>query len=209
MKKGIIVTGSIFALAAIVAARADDSGGTSAGQLPLAPSDGYSTIQLEKSSLTSLTQHQANPEDLYRDMEGSLDLFGGGTLDEHDIDRLSGARIHHNGRLGLGAGGSFFVTRNLGIMGEAYSEDPHPKLVGETSGSVVLRFPLGESGLSPYLFAGGGHQFEPQEAGFAHGGAGLEFRFTPNIGIFTDARWVSTDRIGNYGMARAGLRLAF
>ena len=189
MKKGIIITGGIVLFATVGAVQAQVQGGIS-------------------STTNSITSWQENPEPLYRDMEGSLDLFGGGTLDEHDIDRLSGARIHNDGRLGLGAGGSFFFVRNLGIMGEAYSENPHPKLVGEASGSVVLRFPLGESGFSPYIFAGGGHQFEPQDAAFAHGGAGLEFRFSPNVGVFIDGRWVSTDRIGNYGMARAGFRFA-
>jgi hypothetical protein len=192
MKKGTIITGVIVVIAAGTAAtaKAEDLGALS-------------------NTNFSLTQLQANPEDMYRANEFSVDLFGGGTLDEHDIDRLSGARIHNDGRLGLGAGGNYFFVKNLGISGEAYSENPHPKVVGEASGSVVLRFPIGESGLSPYIFGGGGHQFEPQTATFAHGGAGLEFRFSPNVGVFADGRWVSTDRIGNYGMARAGFRFAF
>jgi len=205
MKKGIMLTGSGVMLAAVMAARADDL-----GQLPLAPSsDGLNSIQVETKSFPSLTKLQANSDELYRDNEASLDLFGGGTLNEHDIDRLSGARIHHDGRLGLGAGGTVFLSRNLGLMGEAYTENPDGHFIDEASGSVVLRFPLDPTGLAPYIFGGGGHQFDPQEATFGHAGAGLEFRFLPNMGIFADGRWVFTDRIGNYGMARAGLRLVF
>ena len=178
------MTGTILLLAAMTAARAEDLGGKS-------------IMQLETTS-----------DSLYRANEGSLDLFGGGTLNEHDLDRLSGARVHHNGRLGLGAGGNYFFTQHFGFGGEAYTENPRQSFVDEASGSLILRFPLGQSGLAPYIFGGGGHQFDPQPATFAHGGAGLEFRFSPHVGVFVDGRWVSTDRIGNYGMARAGLRFA-
>jgi hypothetical protein len=190
MKKGILITGSTLLLAIATAVRAQDT--TTSG-------NGNSQIN---------SPH--DPPELYNGNEFNLDLFGGGTLNEHDLDRLSGARIHNDGRLGLGAGGDYFFVRNLGIGGEVYSENAgQPHFLNEASGSVILRFPLGEGGLAPYIFGGGGHQFEPQMASFIHGGAGLEYRFSPNVGLFTDARWVSTDRIGNYGMARAGFRFAF
>jgi hypothetical protein len=37
----------------------------------------------------------------------------------------------------------------------------------------------------------------------------MEFRFTPNIGLFADARYVLPDRTKYYGVGRAGLRLSF
>jgi len=75
-----------------------------------------------------------------------------------------------------------------------------------TSGSLIFRLPIGETGLAPYAFCGGGYQFDPVDTSFLHAGAGLEYRFTHNVGIFVDGRWVWSDRDRNYGLARAGFR---
>ncbi len=181
MKKRIIITGSFLLLVTAAVVKAQDSS----------------------------MDYQRDPGDLYRKNELSLDLFGGGTLDEHDIDRVSGDRIHNNGRLGLGGGLNYFFLRNVGVGGDVYAENPDHSFIDEASGSLILRFPIGRTGLAPYVFGGGGHQFDPQPATFGHAGVGLEFRFNPNVGVFTDARWVATDRIGDYGLARAGFRFAF
>jgi hypothetical protein len=184
MKKGTIIAGAILILGAGNVLKAQDV-------------------------ITNTVIQHDDPQPLYRDQEFTLDVFGGGTLNEHDFDRFSGDRVRHDGRYGLGGGGSFFFARNIGIEGEVYTENPDNHFIDETSGSLVLRAPIGESGLAPYIFGGGGHLFDPVSSSFGHGGAGLELRFTPNVGVFADGRWVFTDRIGNYGMARAGLRLAF
>jgi len=152
---------------------------------------------------------QSTDDRLYRDQEFSVDLFGGGTLNEHDVNHLSGERIRHHGRAGLGAGGNFFFLRYLGISGEVYSENPDYHFIDEASGNLVLRIPIGETGLAPYGFGGGGHQFDPFSDTFGQAGAGLEFRFTRNFGIFADGRWVWTEHYADHGMGRAGFRLAF
>lgn len=160
-------------------------------------------------SQTTTTSSQTTSGALYRDNEFSVDLFGGGTLNEHDFDHLSGDTVRHDGRLGLGAGGNIFLTRYLGIGGDFYTENANAHFVDQASGSLILRLPIGQSGFAPYIFGGGGHIFDPTPAASGHGGAGLEFRFCPNVGLFVDARYVFTDEIGNYGLGRAGLRIAF
>jgi hypothetical protein len=185
MKKGTIIAGTILML-------------------------GVGTVLKAQDTNRDVTVvHDDNPLRLYRDQEFTVDFFGGGTLDEHDVNHVNGSRIREDGRLGLGGGGSFFFVRNLGIEGEVYTENPQGHFIDETSGSLVLRVPLGEGGLAPYIFGGGGHLFDPVPSNFGQAGAGLEYRFSPHFGVFVDGRWVITEDIGNYGMGRAGLRLAF
>ena len=148
-------------------------------------------------------------DDLYRANEFSVEAFGAGTINQYTIDHPSGDRVRHNLRLGAGLGGSYFFTQNLGIEGEAFTQNTAGHLVDQTGGSLVARFPIADSGLAPYVFGGGGHLFDPVAGTFGHFGGGLECRFNPHFGIFTDARYVFTDRIHNYGEGRLGVRFAF
>ncbi len=147
--------------------------------------------------------------DTYRAHELSLDVFGTGTIGQQTIDNLTGTRIRHDIRLGAGAGLNYFLTRNIGFGVEAYSENPGHSFVDSVSANLLLRLPLGQSGFAPYALAGAGRQFDPTERWLVQLGAGLEFRFSPKMGIFTDARYVMTDGGRNYGMGRAGLRFSF
>lgn len=145
----------------------------------------------------------------YREQELSLDLFGSAAIGQSTFDHLSRSRISHDSRLGVGAGLNYFFTRNLGAGIEAGTESTGHYLVDRVSASFIARFPLGDSGFAPYALVGGGRQFDPTELWFAHGGGGIEYRFTPNVGIFTDARFVLTERTSNYGLFRLGMRFAF
>jgi len=146
---------------------------------------------------------------LYRPNELSVDLFGTGSIGQQTINHLSGDRINHHGKLGAGAGLNYFFCRYLGIGGDAYAENTDRSFVDSTSGNLIARLPIGESGLAPYIFGGGGYQFDEVRQSFGQAGGGLEFRFTPNWGVFVDARYVMADKTENYGVARAGLRLSF
>ena len=122
---------------------------------------------------------------------------------------MSEARIRHNTRLGAGLGLSYFITRNIGISADAYSENTTGTFVDSASLNLTARFPLGESGFAPYIFGGGGHQFDLAKIWFGQAGAGVEYRFTPNVGMFVDARLVLPERTRYYGVARLGMRFAF
>lgn len=147
--------------------------------------------------------------DLYREQELSIDLFGSASVGKHTIDHLSGSRIRHDSRGGAGAGVNYFFTRNVGVGGEAYSENTDGVFVDSASVNLIVRFPLGQGGFAPYAFGGGGRQFEGAKAWFAQAGGGLEYRFTPRIGAFVDVRFVLPDETKYYGVGRLGVRFAF
>ena len=149
------------------------------------------------------------PTEMFRDSELSYEAFGLGTVNEYTLDHLSGRRIEHHGRLGAGAGLEYFFIKYVGVEVEAFSTSTHHSFVDDLGGNLVLRLPIANTGLAPYAFGGGGHLFDPAPGTYADGGAGVEYRFTPAVGLFVDGRYVTTDRVGNYGMGRFGVRFSF
>ena len=147
--------------------------------------------------------------DLYRARELSLDAFGTASLGEYSLNHLSGTRVRHDTKIGAGLGVNYFINRYIGIGADVYSEDTKGNFVDSAEANVVLRLPLGQSGFAPYAFGGGGRQFDLSRVWFGQFGAGLEYRFTPHVGLFLDARLVIPDEVKEYGVARLGLRFAF
>jgi hypothetical protein len=150
-----------------------------------------------------------NSGDYYRSSELSVDGFGTASLGAYTIDHPSNNRIRQNTEFGAGAGVNYFITRNIGIGGEAYSENTTGAFIDSASANLTLRIPLGQSGFAPYIFGGGGHQFDMTKLWFGQFGGGMEFRFTPHVGIFVDARAVVPNETRYYGVGRLGLRFAF
>jgi hypothetical protein len=150
-----------------------------------------------------------DPGALYRGNELSVDAFGTASIGEFTLTHPSNDRVRQNTRLGAGAGINYFITPNIGIGGEAYSENTTGPFVDSASGNLILRLPLGQSGFAPYAFGGGGYQFDMTRLWFGQFGAGMEYRFTPHVGIFLDARAVVPTETRYYGVVRLGLRLAF
>ena len=146
--------------------------------------------------------------DYYRANELSVDGFGTASLGRYSIDHFSGQRVRHNTRLGAGAGVNYFFTRYFGVGIDGYSENTTGAFIDTASANLIFRLPLGQSPVAPYVFAGGGHNFDTVHTSFGQAGAGLECRFTPHIGVFIDARAVVPDRTKYYGVGRLGLRFA-
>lgn len=147
--------------------------------------------------------------DLYRACELSMDAFGTASIGQYTINHPSNERVRKNTRLGAGVGLAYFITRNLGIGAEAYSENTTGVFVDSASANLTLRLPLGQSGFAPYVFGGGGRHFDDVKTWFAQAGAGVEYRFTPHVGVFIDARGVLPNETRYYGVARLGMRFAF
>jgi hypothetical protein len=146
---------------------------------------------------------------LYRDYEFDFDLFGTLALNRQTIDHISTQRIYHHAQLGLGAGGTFYFCRYIGVGGDVYSSDTTGSFVDSTSGNVYLRYPILDSGIAPYIFGGGGYDFEEIKQGFGQAGTGIEFRLLKNVGFFVDARYVFAAESKDYGVGRAGFRVSF
>ena len=56
--------------------------------------------------------------------------------------------------------------RYIGIGGDAYSENTYHNFVDDASGNLYLRLPLDAIHLAPYIYGGGGRQFDPIYATF-------------------------------------------
>ena len=69
--------------------------------------------------------------------------------------------------------------------------------------NLIVRLPIECAHLAPYVYGGGGYQFEPGDEWFAQVGAGVDVRVTQNWGLFVDARYV-IPRHGNdqFGVGR-------
>lgn len=158
----------------------------------------------------SKDQHMnSDPGEYYRANEFSVDGFATGSIGRYTIDNLSGARIRQNTDLGAGLGLNYFFCRYVGIGGDVYSENTTGSFVDSASGNLILRLPLGQSGFAPYVLGGGGHQWDMMKASFGQAGVGLEYRFTPNVGVIVDARMVWPEQTKYYGVVRLGMRFAF
>jgi hypothetical protein len=152
---------------------------------------------------------QSGQGDNYRAEEFSLDVFGSLSLGKEEIRNISGNVVEDDSELGIGVGLNYFFTRNLGLGADVYSENSSGSFIDSASANLILRLPLGEGGFAPFAYIGGGRQFDMAEEWFAQVGVGIEYRFTPQIGAFLDARAVFPEEVDYYGVARLGMRFGF
>jgi hypothetical protein len=141
------------------------------------------------------------PECKFRDQELQVDAFGAGVF--------SNVAPGWGGGLGV----NYFFTKYIGV---GFEQDLVGRVGGNASwasiGNFFLRYPICSLSLAPYAMVGGGAGYGPNQLGhgFGHVGGGLEYRFTNNIGLFSDARYVySSEEPKNAVLTRAGLRFAF
>jgi hypothetical protein len=165
-------------------------------------------LAIAASSAVATAQENQDRGEFYRAEEMSVDVFGTAALGKYTLENASDDRVRKDLKFGAGVGLSYFLTRNVGIGADAYSQNTSGVFVDSASANLIVRFPLGQSGFAPSIFGGGGREFEIK-TWFAQVGAGMEYRFTRNIGTFLDARWVIPDETKYYGVARLGLRFAF
>jgi hypothetical protein len=155
------------------------------------------------SNQTVDTTANSNMYELYRANEWSADAFMLGSLRERG---LTGGR---RDRFGLGIGGNYYITRFLGVGSEIHDENTTGPFIDNFTVNALGRWPLGDTGFAPYVFAGIGHQFDPVQQTIGQFGVGAEYRLSPRLGFFSDVRHIIPDRTDDYGMIRAGVRLSF
>lgn len=132
----------------------------------------------------------------YRGGEFNVSVYGSVTTPDFDQERAS-----------IGASAGFFLTEHLGLEVEGFAGDTSGVFVEQIAAQGVYRIPIGKS--APYLFAGAFNVLETKEWGISVG-AGIEHRFTPNFGLFADARLEKLLDSGDpAARARTGLRFAF
>jgi len=152
----------------------------------------------------------------YAEQEMSLDLFGSYINPEGKFNDLFDTNIRH-GFWGGGVGLNYFFLREVGIGTDfnmsAKRNSDYP-MFDDVVGNLTLRFPLGSSGLAPYAIGGGGRAIGGDGLPWQWiygGGVGLEYRWNPTTGLFSDARffWADKGTIYNRLLIRTGLRIVF
>lgn len=151
----------------------------------------------------------AHEGELFAPHEFTLDAFANyGTTARRSFGGLFTHNIRH-GTFGGGIGANYFFTKYLGAGADTELGDNGGKLFDSATANFIVRLPLDAAHLAPYFFAGGGGQFDPKSQWLADVGAGIDFRFNRWTGIFVDGRYNFLDQSADYGLFRAGLRLAF
>ncbi len=158
---------------------------------------------------------------LYTANELSLDLSGSYIAHEGEFENIFKTSIKGDrGRWGGNVGLNYFFTRNIGIGGDFNIAANGGEALDQALGSVIFRFPIDPTGLAPYIFGGGGRQFDALPAAtdsgapswdwLGHAGVGLEYRFNPVLGMFADGRFIWAEHeINNKMLLRAGFRIVF
>lgn len=156
---------------------------------------------------------------------GAFASYGVGFYDNH---RAIGEHAW-----GGGVDGQYFLLQYLGfsIEGDFFNEIPNDNFGQSVTGNLILRYPLDNNFPSihpaPYIFGGVGGIFN-EASSHTHSiffgppvthqnaevlgdvGGGLEYRFAPHIGIFTDARYNFVNGPRNdFMLTRFGVRYAF
>jgi hypothetical protein len=169
------------------------------------------------------------PTSYFRSNEFSLGLFGSYGAAFNDNTRAIG-----NHAWGGGVDGQYFPLQYVGVAieGNFFNEVPGDFFGSTVTANVILRYPLDTVfpgfHLAPYGFGGVGGLFN-QSSTFTRvtfgnnlnrsgsnnevlgdAGVGLEYRFTPHIGLFGDTRYNFVDGPkNNYLLTRFGIRYAF
>jgi hypothetical protein len=134
-----------------------------------------------------------------------------------------GAGGIYNNKSGGGVGGNlgvnYFFTKFIGvglddsIGGFWPTHNGGGQAVDSLQADLLVRYPICAWNLAPYLMVGGGASWGTASQGDGNIGGGIEYRVTPNVGLFADCRWLygGATNTGQFSMAlpRVGLRFAF
>ena len=144
-------------------------------------------------------RYDRNAADKFKEPDMTLDLFG--TWADHD--RFGAKDENFGGGLGL----TYYITRFVGISGDSYIEEW--KAPYRANGNLLLRIPIGQSGLAPYAIGGGGRQWKYVPQWTYHGGGGLQLKLNPYTALFGDWRRVFPEDTPDYHLVRFGLNVGF
>lgn len=137
----------------------------------------------------------------FDDYELQLDLFGSGAFYQQGEPAWGG-----------GAGINYFFLKYIGLGVEQTLVGREDVAEWGTFGNLFLRYPICSWNVAPYAVAGLGALYGQTDSVLAGTvGGGIEYRFTKNIGIFADARWLYNASVSDSGavVARTGIKFAF
>ena len=143
-------------------------------------------------------------ENLFNANEWQIDVYAAGAAGRFNNQKYTG--------VGGGLGLSYFFTRyfGIGVDDTLGSLNGDCKTYDNFSGNLIARLPIESIHLAPYTFVGGGATWgNHATAGNGDVGLGLDYRFTKNVGLFVDSRYIFGNRGLNESLSRAGVRFAF
>lgn len=129
----------------------------------------------------------------------SVSLYVAGLLPDGSGDDAVGGGISLN----------YFFTEYVGLEVDYTAADTDHSATHLVTGSVVLRYPIKQICLAPYVFGGGGVHTNSETQGVWHAGVGVDYRISKCIGIFADGRYTWTEDTDDYTLVRAGVRFGF
>lgn len=138
---------------------------------------------------------QLVPSPIFRDQEIYFDGYGsylhryGGRKCGCDD---SGDQGGFGGGFAIGYTFAYYVGARLDV--NFSSVDDAQTNVG---GDIIIRYPFPEAHLAPYAFVGGGVEAADGNHGFFRVGGGIEWRFTPHFGIFSEGSYAWVDQGGD------------
>jgi hypothetical protein len=141
---------------------------------------------------------------LFNANEWQVDAFVAGAAGKFNGSKYNG--------IGGGLGLSYFITRffGIGVDDTLGSLNGNGKAYDNFSGNLIARLPIESWHLAPYAFAGGGATWgNHATAGNGDVGGGIEYRFTKNVGLFIDSRYIYGNRGLNESLSRGGVRFSF
>lgn len=142
------------------------------------------------------------PIPCFKDQEFQLDVFGSFTNGARDYNYDDG--------FGGGIGANYFFMRYLGVGVDGNFYDGGVSGVWTSTASLIARYPIeGNVCFAPYAFGGGGVRTNGETIGTVHAGAGVEFRVTPRLGIFSDGRYTWGKDESDSITTRLGIRFVF
>lgn len=118
--------------------------------------------------------------------------------------------------IGGNCGVNYFVTKYLGVgidnSVSGYGTPSSIKASERLQADLLLRYPIENWHLAPYIMVGGGATWDTSSQGNGNVGGGFDYRLTHHIALFGDVRWLygnSTQGIVSTAMPRAGVRFVF
>jgi hypothetical protein len=141
------------------------------------------------------TRAMGATSELFLKDEAHLDLFG---------TYLNNTSEKWGGGLGLDT----YYGKYFGIGVVTHMENFTGTFIDNLAAEVTVRMPIEKFHLAPYVTGSYGYEFDNKDW-FQSVGAGAEFRFSSNWGIFADYQWVfrhSGAEDGEY--IRMGIRIA-
>jgi len=132
----------------------------------------------------------------------SLGIFGGGFLPTHRAD-------DYDSCFGGGALAEYFFDEHFGIQ-VSYGAFATGGTQHVLTGDLVVRFPLNDSCVAPYILLGGGGLLDHGNRGLWNAGAGVEFKLDRGEGmsIFADGtyNWTGESRDHDFTLVRVGVK---